>query len=136
MKRRVVVLVAVIAATLLWVVTRGLSGSLVYFVTPTELLERGSVASTERFRLGGQVVPGSTETEARAVRFILTDGETRVTVINTSDPPALFRGGIGVVVEGTLGDDGIFRSDTMLIKHSEDYRPPSPGEPPPPVEVP
>lgn len=135
MKGRVIFPVSVIAVTLVWVVTRGLSGSLVYFVTPTELLERDASVAGERFRLGGQVVPGSTETVDGGVRFIVTDGATRITVVNTSDPPALFRAGIGVVVEGTLGDDGVFRSDSMLIKHSEEYRPPSPGERPSPMEI-
>jgi cytochrome c-type biogenesis protein CcmE len=39
------------------------------------------------------------------------------------------------VLEGTYGTDGAFHSDTMLVKHGEEYRPPAPGETPPPDEV-
>jgi hypothetical protein len=39
------------------------------------------------------------------------------------------------VLEGTYGTDGAFHSDTMLIKHGEEYAPPRPGETPGPVQV-
>ena len=38
--------------------------------------------------------------------------------------------GKGVVVEGTLGSDGAFHADTVLVKHSDNYRPPAPGQTP------
>jgi cytochrome c-type biogenesis protein CcmE len=43
--------------------------------------------------------------------------------------------GTGVVLEGTYGADGAFHSDTMLVKHGEEYRPPGPGETPSPAQV-
>jgi cytochrome c-type biogenesis protein CcmE len=38
-----------------------------------------------------------------------------------------------VVVEGVLGGDGAFHADTVLVKHSNEYRPPAPGEVPGPA---
>lgn len=113
----------------------GLSGSLVYYVTPTEILGRGSAAVGEPLRLGGQVVPGSVSRDEGVVRFVVTDGTTRMTIVHRGDTPALFRSGTGVVLEGTYRDDGAFHSDTMLVKHSEEYRPPAPGETPASAEV-
>ncbi|MGH2658308.1 MAG: cytochrome c maturation protein CcmE [Actinomycetota bacterium] len=130
MRVRALVALAVAAAGLGWVLTRGLSGNLVYFLTPTELLASGPDAVGERVRLGGQVVPGSVDDGSSAVRFVVTDGTTRVTVVGPGEVPALFRSGIGVVVEGIYGADGAFHADTVLIKHSEEYRPPAPGETP------
>jgi cytochrome c-type biogenesis protein CcmE len=40
-----------------------------------------------------------------------------------------------VVVEGVLGDDGAFHADTVLVKHSNEYRPPAPGETPGPSDL-
>lgn len=130
MRARALLAVAVLGAGLGWVLTRGLSGNLVYFTTPTELLARGPDAVGERARLGGQVVPGSVEDGPRAVRFLVTDGTTRITVVGPGEVPSLFRPGIGVVLEGTYGADGAFHADTVLIRHSEEYRPPGPGETP------
>jgi cytochrome c-type biogenesis protein CcmE len=134
MRLRVVVILVLVAGSLAWVGTNALSGNLVYYVTPTELLQQHPDPG-ERLRLGGQVVPGSVRDADHGVDFVVTDGTTRMTVDHTGGTPALFRNGIGVVLEGTYGADGAFHSDTMLIKHSEEYRPPGPGETPPPVQV-
>jgi cytochrome c-type biogenesis protein CcmE len=131
---RVVVLLVLIAGSLAWVGTRALSGNLVYYVTPTELLAQHPAAG-ERLRLGGQVVPGSVRSLEDGVDFVITDGTTRMTVLHEGAPPELFRVGIGVVLEGTYGADGAFHSDTMLVKHGEEYRPPAPGHTPLPVQV-
>ena len=137
MRPRVVFLLVLIAGSLTWVGTRALSGSLVYYVTPTELLQQ-QPAPGERLRLGGQVLPGSVHEDldrAGAIDFVLTDGTTRMTVVHAGGTPSLFRPGIGVVLEGTYGSDGAFHSDTMLVKHGEQYSPPQPGHTPSPAEV-
>jgi cytochrome c-type biogenesis protein CcmE len=134
MRARVVVLLVLIAGSLAWVGTNALSGNLVYYVTPTELLHQQPAAG-ERLRLGGQVVPGSVHEVGGAIDFVVTDGTSRMTVVHEGSTPALFRSGIGVVLEGTYGSDGAFHSDTMLVKHSEEYRPPPPGQTPSPAAV-
>jgi cytochrome c-type biogenesis protein CcmE len=134
MRARVVVLLVLIAGSLAWVATNALSGNLVYYVTPTELLHQQPAAG-ERLRLGGQVVPGSVHEVGGAIDFVVTDGTSRMTVVHEGNTPALFRSGIGVVLEGTYGSDGAFHSDTMLVKHSEEYRPPPPGQTPSPAAV-
>jgi cytochrome c-type biogenesis protein CcmE len=134
MRLRVVLLLVLIAGSLAWVGTKALSGNLVYYVTPTELL-REHPTPDERLRLGGQVVPGSVHQVGNGVDFVVTDGTTRMSVVHSGGTPALFRTGIGVVLEGTYDADGAFHSDTMLVKHSEQYRPPAPGETPSPDPV-
>jgi cytochrome c-type biogenesis protein CcmE len=42
----------------------------------------------------------------------------------------MFREGIGVVVEGKLGADGLFHTDSVMVKHNNEYRPPEEGERP------
>jgi len=134
MRLRVVVIVVLVAGSLAWVGTNALSGNLVYYVTPSELLQQPPDPG-ERLRLGGQVVPGSVHDVGDGVDFVVTDGTSRMTVAHSGGTPALFRNGIGVVLEGSYGTDGAFHSDTMLIKHSEQYEPPAPGQTPSPVQV-
>ncbi|HSR41362.1 MAG TPA: cytochrome c maturation protein CcmE, partial [Longimicrobiales bacterium] len=42
-------------------------------------------------------------------------------------PPAMFQEGMGVVVEGSYGADGVFQSDNVMVKHSNEYAPPEDG---------
>ena len=121
------IVLAVVAGTLIWVATKGLSGNLIYYKTPTEVLHAGSSIVGERVRVGGYVVPGSVEGSGAIVRFVVTDGTTRLSVVNTGTVPALFSDGRGVIVEGTYEADGVFHSDTLLVKHNGVYTPPAPG---------
>ena len=81
-------------------------------------------------RLGGQVVAGSVQWNADALdlRFRVTDGAKEVLVHSTGAPPQMFRGGIGVVVEGKYSRTGVFESHSLMVKHSNEYRAPTPGE--------
>ena len=132
MKRgRVVVALALIAGSLGWVAFKGLSSSLVYYRTPTEVLATPDVG--QRVRLGGLVLPGYVQAAGSSIRFVVTDETTRMTVVDTGSVPALFRAGQGVVVEGYFGRDGAFHADTVLVKHGDrygPYQPPRPGETP------
>jgi cytochrome c-type biogenesis protein CcmE len=129
-RSRVVLVLIVIVGALVWVAAKGLTGNLVYYSTPTELLQRGPETVGERIRLGGVVLSGSVDLEEEMVRFVLSDGTTRVTVVGTGGVPSLFREGQGVLVEGSYEADGMFHADTVLVKHGSEYRPPSPGETP------
>jgi len=62
-----------------------------------------------------------------AAHATATDGVADVPVVNTGQPRGVFRDGQGAVVEGVLGRDGVFRSDLVLVKHSNSYEPPAHG---------
>jgi cytochrome c-type biogenesis protein CcmE len=132
---RVIVALAVVAGSLGWVAASGLKGSLVYYSTPTELLQKGGEGVGERTRLGGLVLPGSVRRDGKAVTFVVSDGTSRMTVVDDGGVPSLFRDGRGVVVEGELGADGAFHADTVLVKHNDVYTPPRPGETPTSADV-
>jgi cytochrome c-type biogenesis protein CcmE len=100
-----------------------LSGSIVFFNSPTDVVEK-HVAPGSRIRLGGLVQPGSLKRgDNLAVRFEVTDGKTTVPVAYTGILPDLFREGQGVVTEGTLDAGGTFKADSVLAKHDENYMP-------------
>ena len=110
---------AVILAGVLVVLMVNLSSALVYFNTPEELVARE--ASDERLRLGGRVVPGTVVDADGEVTFEVEDCDASVVVVHIGTPPQLFQEGIGVVVEGSWTGT-VFASDTMLVKHDEQYR--------------
>jgi cytochrome c-type biogenesis protein CcmE len=127
---RLVLCLTVVVAALGWVTVRGLSGSLVYYLTPTDVRNHQADVG-QLVRLGGYVVPGSVGHAGPALTFTITDGAQTMSVVSTGAVPELFKAGQGVVLEGALGADGRFHSDTLLIKHDGEYRPPDTGQPPP-----
>ena len=110
----------------------GLSENLVYYWSPTELVQAGDKAYSATVRLGGMVEPGSVDWDKDQSRlaFRVTDGSTVVSVVSTGAPPQMFREGIGVVVEGEYAEDGVFHTDRVMVKHSNEYRAPHDGEHP------
>ena len=123
----ILVLVAVLLAAVAYLALSGVGSALVYYLTPTELLERGDAAVGDTVRLGGLVEAGSVEGPATDLRFVLTDGESRVPVHSTVAPTRSFREGSGAVVEGSLRADGLFEATQVIVKHDENYEAPAPG---------
>jgi cytochrome c-type biogenesis protein CcmE len=104
-------------------VLSALKDSIVFFNSPSDVLEKHVMPGT-RIRLGGLVVAGSVvKTANLAVQFQVTDGSRTVPVAYQGLLPDLFREGQGVVTEGALDQAGVFRADTVLAKHDENYMP-------------
>ena len=101
--------------------------ALVYYVTPTELLARGDAAVGQTVRLGGLVKAGSVQGSGSHISFVLTDGTHELPVTSNALPTRSFREGIGAVVEGELGADGVFQATQVIVKHDENYVAPSAG---------
>ena len=122
--------VAVIVAVFAWLLFGGLQKNVVFFLTPQELLAKGTEGVGVPVRLGGQVKPGSVKWDAQSLdlRFTVTDGAREMQVHSTGAPPQMFRDGMGVVVEGRVGAGGVFNATGLMVKHSNEYRAPKPGE--------
>ena len=99
--------------------------TLLFFYAPSDVAERG-IAPDQRFRLGGLVQTGSVArgSDGVTVHFAVTDGAASLPVTYRGLLPDLFREGQGVVAEGRIDQDGVFRADTVLAKHDENYMPP------------
>jgi cytochrome c-type biogenesis protein CcmE len=124
---------AILAAfgSLAFISVSDLGDDLVYYWSPTELTA-ASNAKDATVRLGGMVAAGSYKWDqnAQTVEFDVTDFKSTVHVVNTGNPPQMFREGIGVVVEGKLGADGNFHSDKLMVSHGNEYKAPEHGENP------
>ena len=104
-------------------VLTALKDSIVFFNSPTDVVEK-QVAPGTRIRLGGLVKPGTIERgDNLAVRFEVTDGKSVIPVAYQGILPDLFREGQGVIAEGALVPGGVFKADSVLAKHDETYMP-------------
>jgi cytochrome c-type biogenesis protein CcmE len=123
---------AVVLLAFGYLIWGGIGENLVYFLTPTELLAKGNSVVDAPVRLGGMVEANTIEwnADSRELKFKLTDGDSAVRVLSVGVPPQMFSDGQGVVVEGVYHHDGVFRSNKLMIKHSNEYRAPPPGEHP------
>lgn len=124
-KQRRLVLIgagAVVLAVAAALVLTALRDSIVFFNSPTDVVEKKVQAGT-RIRLGGLVQPGTVVRKDVDATFDVTDGKNVVRVTYRGILPDLFREGQGVVAEGTLIDATSFRADSVLAKHDENYMP-------------
>lgn len=97
--------------------------NLVFFFTPSQVAAH-EAPQGRTFRIGGMVEKGSVKREGVQVRFLVTDTAKTIPVLYSGALPDLFREGKGVVAQGQLGADGVFRAREVLAKHDENYMPP------------
>lgn len=93
-----------------------------YFYAPSDL---AAALPTDAIRLGGMVEEGSLVRDGETVSFRVTDMRSQRDVTYTGILPDLFREGQGVIAEGRFDPvSGVFKADTILAKHDENYMPP------------
>ena len=118
----------VILLALAYMIYAGVSQSVVYFVTPSEL--GAAPVAGKAYRVGGMVLPGSLKWEPRTLdlAFTISDGKGTIPVRHKGTPPDLFGEGRGAVVEGSWSGDGYFKASHIMAKHSEEYKAPHDAE--------
>lgn len=118
--------VGLVVAYLVWT---GVSDSMVYYLTPTELVAK--VTEDPAFhsmgvKVSGKVVPGTYakgEGELEHLFSVHDIEHTEVTFPATYQGvlPDTFTDEIEVVLEGQFGEDGVFRAHTLLTKCGSRY---------------
>jgi cytochrome c-type biogenesis protein CcmE len=125
--------ILVAGAALAWIAFGNIGENLVYYWKPSEMVSQGEKAFGATVRLGGVVVPGSVQwnPEHTSLTFSVADSHApeavKVKVACEQTPPQLFREGIGVVVEGSYSADQVFRTNRLMVNHSNEYRAPTDG---------
>jgi cytochrome c-type biogenesis protein CcmE len=106
-------------------VLNAFQSNLVFFFSPTDIVENRAPQG-RAFRIGGLVEEKSLTRapDGLTVRFNVTDTAKTVPVVYTGILPDLFKEGKGVVAQGKIGPDGVFRATEVLAKHDENYMPP------------
>lgn len=118
-----------VAAVVTYLIWTGVSETMVYYMTPTELIQR--VEQDPSFhdvgvKVGGQVVPGSySRVEGELLHvFTVRDlvDESATFVVEYRDAlPDTFTDEVEVVLEGKLREDGVFEATTLLTKCGSRY---------------
>jgi cytochrome c-type biogenesis protein CcmE len=110
---------AIIAAAIGFLVSQGLGNATVYFKTADQAVADKASLGTKAFRIEGTVlndvrqVGGTTE-------FSIYANQVTVAVVDSREPPALFKPGIPVVLEGHWAGS-YFASDLVMVKHTASY---------------
>ncbi|WP_166375952.1 cytochrome c maturation protein CcmE [Aeromicrobium phragmitis] len=119
-------ILAAAAAGLVAVGAFAAGDGMVYYRTPSEVMQQASADTV--IRVGGLVVEGSMEESSTASTLVLTDGVREVTVHYPGRFPDVVQEGEGAVVEGRWTPEGVLHGREVLLRHSNEYRPPEEGE--------
>ncbi|MBT4204213.1 cytochrome c maturation protein CcmE [Hyphomicrobiales bacterium] len=115
-------LVFVISSLGVLFVLKALEDNIIFFYTPTELLDP-KINTEKKIRIGGMVKENSIlKLDNLKITFIVTDLENDTPVSYKGILPDLFREGQGVVAEGKFAN-GFFLADKIIAKHDENYMP-------------
>ena len=120
---RLLVVFALLAGAIAYLLVEGIGSSLDYFDTVGQALAHKEKIGTSVIRLEGLVVPGTVHRTARGADFAVSGGGHEVVVHNAGSPPQLFQPDIPVVVVGhfTSPRSDVFVSDQIMVKHSATY---------------
>ena len=118
--------IIIFLALAIFFVLKALEEKIVFFYSPTEILQK-EIDPSQIIRVGGLVLNESIKYENNGfiVNFTITDTKNNINVNYEGILPDLFREGQGVVAEGKI-DKGqkIFYAKRVLAKHDENYMPP------------
>lgn len=115
---------AVVLVAIVFVFTRAIGDAATFYLNADEAVAKEQTLGEKRFRLQGNVVPGSTERTADGVSFKVAFNGVEVPVTHVGDPPDLFQDCIPVVLEGRFegaADSRVFSSNLMIVKHDSTY---------------
>lgn len=108
---------AVIAALVVGLIVYGLvkPGSTAYFLTTTEMASATTLQTNKEYRVNGNVVPGTIQTDGLETTFTISDGKTEMRVV-TSDPlPDTFKPESEVIARGAY-NGRTFEATEVLAK--------------------
>ena len=98
--------------------------NIVFFYTPSELLEN-NIALDKKLRIGGYVKKSSfAEKSLNNYEFKITDNSNDLVILYEGMLPDLFREEQGIVVEGLIDKNNNIVASKVYAKHDENYMPP------------
>lgn len=109
----------VIAATIIGLVGWAMSrpGSTAFYLTTSEVVERGPTSGADAYRINGNVVPGTVDAQGLETTFAITDGATDVTVHTDKPLPDAFKDDANTEIVALGSFNGtIFSASEVLAK--------------------
>ena len=118
-----------VAAVVTYLIWTGVSETMVYYMTPVELMAKVEADPSFRevgVKVSGKVVPGTYErVEGQLLHTFtvrdLVDESVTFRAEYRDALPDTFSDDVEVVMEGRLGEDGVFEATTLLTKCGSRY---------------
>lgn len=106
-----------------YMVYAGVRDTMVYYMTPTEVLAKGDAILGEGVRLAGRIEDGSIDYNPKTLElsFMLMDGKSNIPVHYHGVVPDTFKYGVEVIVEGKMVNSQLFEATTLLAKCPSKY---------------
>lgn len=123
---KVIVGLAVVIGALGFLVYTAFQSASVYFYTVSEIKEIGPTDEGRLVKVNGKLVQGSfvREEASTIARFTLVDTEGPETLSAVHDgvvPDLFFNQHSEIILEGSYGDDGVFYSESVIVKCPSKY---------------
>jgi cytochrome c-type biogenesis protein CcmE len=120
-RRRQIGAAAVIAAAVAFLLVEGLGNATEYYKTvPQAVADRAKLGTTQ-FRIMG-TVGSDVRQVGHQTEFTISYSQVSTHVVDSREPPQLFKPGIPVVLEGHWSGP-VFQSDLIMVKHTAIYNP-------------
>ncbi|HEY41420.1 MAG TPA: cytochrome c maturation protein CcmE [Dehalococcoidia bacterium] len=125
MRKRYFVGGGILAVAVGLLVYASLGSAVSYYLTVSELLDRGSELYGERVRVAGKVVDNSIEWDADTLKldFVITEGGEDLLVVYEGARPSGLKEDSNVLVEGEYRSDNTFQASTIILKCPSKYEP-------------
>ena len=120
-----ILLTLIILGTATLLILSNTKKNIVFFYTPTELLQN-NIALDKKLRIGGYVKKSSfIEKSLNDYEFKITDNTNELLIFYKGILPDLFREEQGIVIEGFLDKYNNIIASKVFAKHDENYMPES-----------
>jgi cytochrome c-type biogenesis protein CcmE len=127
MKPKYLLGLALIAAAVVFLIVTSMSANAQYFLTVTQLRERGQSVVNQSVRISGAVIYDNTvlyevRNNEPYLEFSVVDTEDQIgkqqplRIVYKGPKPDLLQPHAQAIVEGYLGADGSFYADNLLLK--------------------
>ena len=120
-RRRQIVAAVVVAGAISFLLVEGLGNATEYYKTvPQAVAARASLGSSQ-FRIMG-TVDDDVRQVGSSTEFSISYAGVTAPVVDSREPPQLFKAGVPVVLEGHWSG-AVFQSDLIMVKHTAIYNP-------------
>ncbi|MBZ5495805.1 MAG: cytochrome c maturation protein CcmE [Acidobacteriia bacterium] len=113
----------VIVGALIWLGFTGYQESKAYYITVDEFHAMQGALQGKTVKVAGDVVEGSIDRGRKPMEFVISNQSTtlRVRYVGKDVIPDTFKDGSKAVVEGNIGQDGVFQARRIEAKCASKY---------------
>lgn len=113
--KRLILITLLAMAVVGYLVYTGVRDTMVYYLTVSEVVQKGPQSSDGALRMGGKVIEGSVVWDSKQLQlqFVVEDEKASLPVVYEGVVPDSFKPGREVIVEGTY-TDGTFVATQIM----------------------